>query len=202
MSMSVYWIKLNWTVIHFTGIALQLLFNNWIQLNNNTPQRQLGYWQPNLRTVAQVHSNFLKAPYKYTEESANTMFLHGLTDNHLNWKNHIMAVFKHIHLSVTHTKLILKTFLGTEKWGKIQLLQQTVHSLSNFVSLMILPGLKCNGCIWLPRVPDESNIRELWGQNTYQLTLRLCDFSALRQCFSGTTWQWWNQITVNYILMK
>jgi hypothetical protein len=27
------------------------LFNNWIQWNNSTIQRQLRYWQPNLRTV-------------------------------------------------------------------------------------------------------------------------------------------------------
>jgi hypothetical protein len=42
------WIK----QLHFTGISLQLLFNNWIQLNNSTLQRQLRYWQPNLHTVA------------------------------------------------------------------------------------------------------------------------------------------------------
>jgi hypothetical protein len=36
----------------FTGIALQPLFSNWIQWNNSTLQRQLRYWQPNLRTVA------------------------------------------------------------------------------------------------------------------------------------------------------
>jgi hypothetical protein len=38
-------------MLHFTGIALQPLFNNWIQWNNNTLQQQLRYWQTNLRTV-------------------------------------------------------------------------------------------------------------------------------------------------------
>jgi hypothetical protein len=38
-------------ISHFTGIAFQPLFNNWIQWNNSTLQRQLRYWQPNLRTV-------------------------------------------------------------------------------------------------------------------------------------------------------
>jgi hypothetical protein len=37
---------------HFTGITLQPLFKVWIQGNNSTLQRQLRYWQPNLRTVA------------------------------------------------------------------------------------------------------------------------------------------------------
>jgi hypothetical protein len=34
MSKSVYWIKLNQTITHFTGIALKSLFNNWIQWNS------------------------------------------------------------------------------------------------------------------------------------------------------------------------
>jgi hypothetical protein len=48
---------------HFTGIALQLLFNNWIQWNNSTLQRQLRYWQPNLLPVACAHSDFPNALY-------------------------------------------------------------------------------------------------------------------------------------------
>jgi hypothetical protein len=43
--------KKKFTITHFTGIALQPLFNNWIQWNNSTLQRQLRYWQPNLRTA-------------------------------------------------------------------------------------------------------------------------------------------------------
>jgi hypothetical protein len=43
------WIKQLRTV---TGIALQPLFNNRVQRNNSTLQRQLWYRQPNLRTVA------------------------------------------------------------------------------------------------------------------------------------------------------
>jgi hypothetical protein len=42
------WIK---QLTHFTGNALQPLFNNWIQWNNSTLQRQLRYWQPNLRIL-------------------------------------------------------------------------------------------------------------------------------------------------------
>jgi hypothetical protein len=34
------------------GIALQPLFNNWIQWNNSALHRQLRYWQTNLRTLA------------------------------------------------------------------------------------------------------------------------------------------------------
>jgi hypothetical protein len=40
------------TITHFTGTTLQPLFNNWIQCNNSTFQRQLRYWQPNLRTLS------------------------------------------------------------------------------------------------------------------------------------------------------
>jgi hypothetical protein len=40
------------TITHFTGIALQPPFSNWVQWNNSTLQRQLRYWQPNLRTIA------------------------------------------------------------------------------------------------------------------------------------------------------
>jgi hypothetical protein len=48
----------------FTGIALQPLFNNWIQWNNSTLQQQLRYWQPNLRTIAKVHSDFPNALFE------------------------------------------------------------------------------------------------------------------------------------------
>jgi hypothetical protein len=37
---------------YFTGITLQPLFNNWIQWNITTLQRQLRYWQTNLRNVS------------------------------------------------------------------------------------------------------------------------------------------------------
>jgi hypothetical protein len=48
---SIQLILLEYTVTHFTSIALQPLFNNWIQWNNSTLQRQLRYWQPNLSNV-------------------------------------------------------------------------------------------------------------------------------------------------------
>jgi phage baseplate assembly protein gpV len=60
MSTSVY-TELTETLTHFTGIALQPLFNNWIQWNNSTLQRQHRYWQPNLRTVASMRSEFPNA---------------------------------------------------------------------------------------------------------------------------------------------
>jgi hypothetical protein len=57
------WIKQLHTlpVLHFNRCL-----NNWIQWNNSTLQRQLPYWQPNLRTVDQVHSDFPNALYYST----------------------------------------------------------------------------------------------------------------------------------------
>jgi hypothetical protein len=40
------------TIVCKNWIKLQPLFNNWIQWNNSTLQRQFRYWQPHLRTRA------------------------------------------------------------------------------------------------------------------------------------------------------
>jgi hypothetical protein len=53
------WIK----QLNTTDIALKPPFNNWIQWNNSTLQRRLRYWQPNLRSVAYVHSDFPNVLY-------------------------------------------------------------------------------------------------------------------------------------------